>query len=583
MKHCYAILTMALFTSFESQSQTFQASNALKQNDKSKTIRELKPIDPLSSFAIATAQDSISYPSSSWPTQSLVQLQAEAGNAKNSVAGDDRLSGNIKKAYSESLTSIEENISEIKEFITKLNKAQTDKESQELTFKIEAAQKELAVTQLKISELNGKYENELSNSSSLKVQLGMLTNNLRQNEAELGSALKDISDFTKIIYRLRLKLNQPDLQGIFRIYSEMHSKYFEIMNTLDTLSWLTTKNLSDEDGDAIKNALKLLIGSSIIIDSAKKQEEIDSANFSKTLDSYKKLDIMFDTTYSASFNKLFKEWDRKLDTAYRHTARSLETLRKRMTEYTLKYNEISKDINGRLKKYQSKESGDQYYSIFGGFKKILEEEGSFIPEINVFAQKKFGQPTFGGYGQIRLFTGAGISNNNFNTKLNFFVPEASSYGIVTDFGLGFNLNTMDGKPSRNAQKKLKDFGVNTSFYVMGKNLKATDSLNIKPSVILWKTGLEILPFQNFFSLRANINGLFTANRSLDLKTYFPNSQQTYWFTDIAFSALLDIKETSNFKIKFDFNLIFLNEKTQAFLDTEDKILPQVKLELVTAF
>lgn len=175
-----------------------------------------------------------------------------------------------------------------------------------------------------------------------------------------------------------------------------------------------------------------------------------------------------------------------------------------------------------------------------------------------------------------------MSNNNINSLLNYFVPEASSYGVVTDLGLGFSINN-NGTLTKNMQHRIKDLGINTSFYLMGKNLSTSDSTIIKPNVGLWKIGLEVLPFQNFFSLRANINGLFIANKVEDVKNNFAGSSNNYWYTDLAFTTLLNIAETQNFKLKFDLNLIFLNQKMKAFLNSNDNILPQIKLELVAGF
>ncbi|MBX3240181.1 MAG: hypothetical protein KIT80_03000 [Chitinophagaceae bacterium] len=578
MKKLFCLAILFVFKS--AYSQTLQTSNSLFQSRDKEKLSELSTIDLLPKGELHPRQDLDSVLEFATSRRNLEEAQRNILKLQTLLNDSTTRNDTSLNEYRNALWDFSKRLMDLKKYDEQLKIQSFDVNTKELEDKIRNTEQEMVKMQGRITELNNDFLSKVKENSNLREEVITLNNSLTNTVAKLKEADSINNSFIKTIYKLRLKLNEPDLEGIFKMYKEINKRYQEIENNLELVAWFTEKKLNKEDAHIFTEAHKQLNRSFANIERLKKKEERDSADFAKVLEEYKKLDLIFKTG-SIDVQRLFIQYDQQLEQSYKDASKSFKALKSEIDKYAVEYKNLVEDINSRIKKMEKEESKEQHFSVLGGFKKILEENGAFIPEIDVFAQKKFGEDTFGGYGQIRLFTGTGIANNNVNTKLNFFVPEASSFGIATDFGLGFNANTK--APSGSTGKRIKDIGLNAGFYMMGKHLFAEDSTIIKPTLGLCKVGLEVLPFQNFFSLRANINGLFTSNRVFEMQQKFQGFDASYWYTDVAFSTLLDIKNTPNFKIRVDINMIFLNQKMRDFLGSSDKILPQLKLELVTNF
>ncbi len=576
MKKLFCLAILFVFKSI--YSQTLQNSNSLFQNRDKEKLSELSTIDPLPRGELFQKQDLDSVLEPTTNRRNLEEAQTNILKLQTLLNDGVNRNDTSLNDYRNALWDFNKRLMDLKKYDDQLKIQSFDINTKELEDKIRNTEQEMVKMQGRIAELSSNILSKVKENSN---ELIKLSNSLTNTIPKLKETDSINNNFIKTIYKLRLKLNEPDLEGIFKMYKEINNRYQEIENNLELVGWFTEKKLNEEDAQIFTKAHKQLNRSFADIVRLKKDEERDSADFAKVLEEYKKLDLIFKSA-SIDVQKLFIQYDQQLEQSYKKASASFKALKSEIDKYAVEYKSLVEDINSRIKKMEKNESKEQYYSVFGGFKKILEDDGAFIPEINVFAQKKFGEQTFGGYGQIRLFTGTGIANNNFNTKLNYFVPEASTFGIATDFGIGFNANT--SQPTLNSKSRIKDIGLNTSFYMMGKHLNSNDSSQIiRPNLGLWKAGIEFLPFQNFFSIRANLNGLFTANKVVELKENFQEVSKSYWYTDLAFTTLLDIKETKNFKLKIDINMIFLTKKMKAFLGSEDNIIPQVKLELVANF
>jgi len=576
MKKLFCLAILFVFKSI--YSQTLQNSNSLFQNRDKEKLSELSTIDPLPRGELFQKQDLDSVLEPTTNRRNLEEAQTNILKLQTLLNDGVNRNDTSLNDYRNALWDFNKRLMDLKKYDDQLKIQSFDINTKELEDKIRNTEQEMVKMQGRIAELSSNILSKVKENSN---ELIKLSNSLANTIPKLKETDSINNNFIKTIYKLRLKLNEPDLEGIFKMYKEINNRYQEIENNLELVGWFTEKKLNEEDAHIFTKAHKQLNRSFADIVRLKKDEERDSADFAKVLEEYKKLDLIFKSA-SIDVQKLFIQYDQQLEQSYKKASASFKALKSEIDKYAVEYKSLVEDINSRIKKMEKNESKEQYYSVFGGFKKILEDDGAFIPEINVFAQKKFGEQTFGGYGQIRLFTGTGIANNNFNTKLNYFVPEASTFGIATDFGIGFNANT--SQPTLNSKSRIKDIGLNTSFYMMGKHLNSNDSSQIiRPNLGLWKAGIEFLPFQNFFSIRANLNGLFTANKVVELKENFQEVSKSYWYTDLAFTTLLDIKETKNFKLKIDINMIFLTKKMKAFLGSEDNIIPQVKLELVANF
>ena len=576
MKKLFCLAILFVFKSI--YSQTLQNSNSLFQNRDKEKLSELSTIDPLPRGELFQKQDLDSVLEPTTNRRNLEEAQTNILKLQTLLNDGVNRNDTSLNDYRNALWDFNKRLMDLKKYDDQLKIQSFDINTKELEDKIRNTEQEMVKMQGRIAELSSNILSKVKENSN---ELIKLSNSLTNTIPKLKETDSINNNFIKTIYKLRLKLNEPDLEGIFKMYKEINNRYQEIENNLELVGWFTEKKLNEEDAHIFTKAHKQLNRSFADIVRLKKDEERDSADFAKVLEEYKKLDLIFKSA-SIDVQKLFIQYDQQLEQSYKKASASFKALKSEIDKYAVEYKSLVEDINSRIKKMEKNESKEQYYSVFGGFKKILEDDGAFIPEINVFAQKKFGEQTFGGYGQIRLFTGTGIANNNFNTKLNYFVPEASTFGIATDFGIGFNANT--SQPTLNSKSRIKDIGLNTSFYMMGKHLNSNDSSQIiRPNLGLWKAGIEFLPFQNFFSIRANLNGLFTANKVVELKENFQEVSKSYWYTDLAFTTLLDIKETKNFKLKIDINMIFLTKKMKAFLGSEDNIIPQVKLELVANF
>jgi predicted nucleic acid-binding Zn-ribbon protein len=239
-----------------------------------------------------------------------------------------------------------------------------------------------------------------------------------------------------------------------------------------------------------------------------------------------------------------------------------------------KYEEKEKELKEIMSKVNEKEKKASDYDALVNFNKILDENGSGVPGINVLGNYTYGSNNnIGGFAKWQLFTGlAGLKN--VNTFFNLFVPEASTYGFNALFNVGF-ASSVD----KNKEPK-KNIGLFTEINFLGKNLKLTDSLNANSFVLHSKLGVEIIFLKNIFSVRGVINNINIGNQFEEIKKYKSGIASNLWFANIGLTAFMNFLSDPNFNLKFDLDIIPVKKELENYIGSDKKMIPQIKIGII---
>jgi hypothetical protein len=573
-------------------SQNFQNNNSLRKSTRD-TVALLKEIPKTDNIRF----DTISIPATNFMSRQL-ELEKLGDNARKTNENakgvlesleNSTLSVDARKEITDAANALIEKSKDLGALYDSEKKEKDPEQNRRLNDRIAELEKEVERKKLLLENATSNNKKELSKNKELTQQLLKITEEKKESENRISILESNLLETHKSFYFTTKELFAIQQNNLAEKSKALDTKMEEIKKGAEGLiNWLDSNNISKDD--------KHIIGKQIILLSKQlpKLEEHQSAladqnkAYAAAVDTYNTYANIINSGLVITTKYITDSIDAaraRVQVAQKGAKIAFDRLAAGIDGYANANSLAVQTVNPILEKYKKNEVKEQNFSAFGGFKKILEEDGAFIPDIAVFANKSFGSSSFGGYGQIRLFTGLNTDNAKYNTAMNYFVPEASSYGLAMDFGLGFQVITEDGRKSRNFAKNLKDLGFNTSFYLLGKKLRPTDSLTISSNVMQWRTGFEILPFQNFISLRINVNGLFISNKYTEITKFYTSSSDTKWFTDIALSALLDLNESKDnaWKLRFELDIIPINSDMKEFMKTTDKVLPQIKLELVKNF
>lgn len=254
---------------------------------------------------------------------------------------------------------------------------------------------------------------------------------------------------------------------------------------------------------------------------------------------------------------------------------------KELDALKLHVNEEAEKVNAIIDKYKPvKEVKTSDFALFGAFQKMLNNNGSLIPSLKVLGSTKFGDANKIGnaFGNIKLFIG-GSGNDTINTAYNFFVQEASTYGLIVDIGFGFSYLNSEEKKSKKLDPDEKATAFLFNFSYLSKHLAPNSSNTIDPSALHWKFGIEQNVFKNALSIHTNLNGMFIATQYDKVQSFYKLANDVNWFWDAGLSTQLKLDEDNKFNLNLQLNFIFPTPTMRNFINTKDKTIPQFKIEL----
>ena len=571
--------------------QNFQNINSMKGSAK---IRDsaVKVVSSVEIIAIDTSiraigtlvkEESISDKELNKKKQFTQELVGEANKLSSSISGKEV---KVQEALKESIESSEG----LKRLYDSLKTEEGNAERTKLRDQIQQYIKRLEAAQNKLKEFQTKNKGLSDNIRNLQASI-------RKNEEEANTVIKALeSEMSKKLlakdsayFQLNWKFFQLQYEEMKRNLENTGTVLEEIRK--DSARWerLSDLGLNLEEGKSVRN----------LRDEFRDLSKDVVAAHTKVVNLLKKNTLIHDSikifsgilTMGPGINSRYHDTTlvplmKRFELSRNQVVEAATELKSEIDQYAAKSKYAVEKTAPILEKYEAVTANEKDFMGYGGFKKILQEDGAFVPDIAVFGKKSFGTNGVGGYGQMRLFTGLNTENANFNSALNYFVPEASSYGFALDLGLGFRIN--DPEMIKKEAKTKTDLAFNTSFFFLGKSLRRnqTDTLPIRSTALQWKAGMEFIFFKNFFSLRTNMNGVFAGTKNEEIKERFMlQDESVYWFSDIALTALLDLNEAkvNPWKLRIEIGVIPTTTSMKRFIATTDKVIPQIKAELVKNF
>lgn len=194
-----------------------------------------------------------------------------------------------------------------------------------------------------------------------------------------------------------------------------------------------------------------------------------------------------------------------------------------------------------------------------------------VPNIALVGSKTFSgsDNAFGFGGELRFFTG-GTSDGVAKGMQNYFIPEASTYGIQINASLGL---------SSDPKNDIKRFIVNSSFNYLGKNIKIDSSNTFSTSVIHYKLGLQYILVKNAISAYINYNGILPIDNISNVEKYIDKASKWREFTDVGLKLYFDLMPKKSFFLLMDLGFTLVNSTVSDIVKTKDLAIPTVKLSL----
>lgn len=250
-----------------------------------------------------------------------------------------------------------------------------------------------------------------------------------------------------------------------------------------------------------------------------------------------------------------------------------------ISEKQKEYNTIENEIKNIYKKYkedQKDESGD--LKAIANFTQPIADEGKLVPQITVLGFKEENSPNKVVAYNLKLFVSASETKSTINSEYRIFIPEASTYGFMADFSLGFApiAGTVKGKR----------LGINFGGYYLGKSIiRSKDSTSFNIGLLQFKTGIQYIVVKNALSIYLNFNPYFVANGNQNFKSVYTDySNKLNLFTDFGVDCYLNLaKSQKDFFLNFDLGFITKGGDVSSIIKNEDVLIPRIKIGLVKSF
>jgi hypothetical protein len=253
--------------------------------------------------------------------------------------------------------------------------------------------------------------------------------------------------------------------------------------------------------------------------------------------------------------------------------------------YRLKFNSDLDKINAIIKGInKEEESSAKYVSALGGLNKVFGDNGTLTPLISVVAQKKFNETENGSfYGEVKIFTGGSSDDKTNNGSANLFVPEASTFGFMTDFSFGFISSNKSAKKNISTGRYDQRLGINLGVYYLGKKLQPDTLTHFNANVFHVKAGAQYILIPKVLSVYINTNCMLVSTNVNKFQQYYTDAKRVRSFTSFGIESYLDLNDVKDFHLLLNLGFVSVNDDVRAWTMNADSVIPSVKLSLVKTF
>ena len=247
--------------------------------------------------------------------------------------------------------------------------------------------------------------------------------------------------------------------------------------------------------------------------------------------------------------------------------------------YIIDYDKIIDKIT-KIQKEAKNEITDA--SLLANFTQPLNNSGSLIPQLNVFASKASNMDDLGILAQAKLFlAGTGSDTSSLNAATKFFIPEASQLGFMADITFGF----IRANPS--ASKNEKKLGISFGFYYLQKQLlnkeasKSSSPFSI--GAIQLRTGFEYTLIPQMLAIYGKMNGITVGKGLAEFKNQYTGSDKMEWYSEFGLLSYLNLSSDKTLNILLDLRFIPVNSYIKTVTQSTDPFISLFKLGIVKDF
>ena len=409
----------------------------------------------------------------------------------------------------------------------------------------------------------------------------------KSNNISASTLPSDIMRDLKSMLKEKLRLKYKEISGQYKIsYRDLDSiqrKQSIIYYRLNNMSIIIDTSVSIDSRKQMFDSLSALAGELNVL-----KNKLDYVQW-EFLDINDRL-IRYDTSSfikskidsipegSANNAVIYNAVKNELDNTLESFSSDLKNNQVQKKELDSTQNSISITFNRLLKKYIVSKEIPKKGIEFGALPSINSVLGSkqLNPNISVHG---FYQGTADDkpskYAELKFFTGT-LNTNEFSVIKTLFVPETSSWGISGKFTWGFS-------PAQDDSKK-KIIGLNLETHYLSKKIKSDtlkESPTFSPGLVQIKTGLEIAVIPNTVSLYTNVNSINFLDNLDDFNKTFQEQKKSIGFVDFGVKMLLGANDESlkkiGLKLLIDFSGIVNGGDVNSFINSEDKIIPVIRI------
>jgi hypothetical protein len=373
----------------------------------------------------------------------------------------------------------------------------------------------------------------------------------------------------------------------FEQYKQQISKNKKLASrNLDTIRQASSDNDKKIiDTMKIKTAVSSAITESELNRLIPKRDIINK--YLTTLIQYRRTLIEFKSSKNEVHLKT-KTIEKSIDSAktdFTTAKKSFEILYSNYIDTVNKYIEKVNDIAKAYKKEADEEATEeQYLSALGGINNIFGDQGALIPNISLIAQKKFKSNINSSfYGEVKLFVG-GSDDDKTKTGVNrLFIPEASTYGFITNFTFGFISSYRAPKYDEQMGHYEHNLAINLGVYYLGKKLQPDTLTSFNTSLFHLKLGIQYILIPHVLSAYANTNQILLTTNLGTVEKYYSDVKRVRSFTSFGIESYLDLNKKSDFHLLINLGFVNINDDVNSWLKTSDSVIPNIKLSLVKTF
>lgn len=443
------------------------------------------------------------------------------------------------------------------------------------------------------AENESKYQEVLKNTKDEKLK--------KQLEEENNKRKHENFSLHNQIFELQQKQFEYKVADLNEKVSQFDKSVAALKQNLSKREWrIKNKILSSDDDDEVLDYNNAMVLAAKDAEDAVGQLKSAFSGIDESLTEYKKskerIDILISVppnetvnnsleTEIDKANKIKEAIDDKLSVLEKNIADKSKTIETAQTIIDDNQKKIAKIYS----KYKTENEDDQdHLKTIAGITQPLSNQGQLVPNISLLGFKSVSDENSSVAGLLKLFVAANTGNSPINSNYKLFIPEASTYGFMADFSLGFIPSNKNFQLGKSTNQPIKRLGINLGAYYLGKSMnRLKDSSTFNIGLLQFRTGMQYILIGNVLSIYANINPYFIGNGVSDFKENYSYKKGLSSFIDFGLECYLDLikEEEKKGGLHLDLDLGFISAKgdVKKLSPSDDPLIPRIKLSIVKGF